>query len=146
MTTIKKISLVLFVSILFIFAANFIFAQDNADEDYVLETQNIAPSTSSLLSNRYTQEEDYELATNPYVDLDGYTYLGKNDESNIELYVNQTDLSFRIVQLENGYVWGSSFNYDYFDPDNPLYDLGDVGSNITWQNKFNSPIIINYYL
>ncbi|MCD4826484.1 MAG: hypothetical protein K8Q99_01730 [Acholeplasmataceae bacterium] len=146
MINIKRIFLIILITFIIVFTANIVFAQDTVVQDFVLETQNIAPSTSSLLSNRYTQTENYDVATNPYVDLDGYTFLGKNDTSNIELYVNDQDLSFRIVELENGYIWGSSFDYDYFDVDNPLYDLGDVGSNLTWQNKFNSPIIINYYM
>ncbi|PKK87723.1 MAG: hypothetical protein CVV63_00115, partial [Tenericutes bacterium HGW-Tenericutes-8] len=146
MTITKKILFIILGLLMFTIVSVYLFADSNIEEDIVLNIDDIAPSTSSLLSNRYTQEENYDVATNPYVKLDGYTYLGKNDVSNIELYVDETDLSFRIVQLDNGYVWGSSFDYDYFDPDNPLYDLGDVGSNLTWQNKFNSPVIINYYL
>lgn len=142
----KRIFLIILISLMVLFTVNLVFAQNNEKEDFVLETVNIAPSTSSLLSNRYTQTETYDAATNPYVALDGYTFLGKNDTSNIELYVDDQDLSFRIVELENGYVWGSSFDYDYLDTANPLYDEGDVGSNLTWQNKFNSPIIINYYM
>ncbi|PKK96318.1 MAG: hypothetical protein CVV58_06970, partial [Tenericutes bacterium HGW-Tenericutes-3] len=146
MTITKKILFIILGLLMFTIVSVYLFADSNIEEDIVLNIDDIAPSTSSLLSNRYTQEENYDVATNPYVKLDGYTYLGKNDASNIELYVDETDLSFRVVQLDNGYVWGSSFDYDYFDPDHPLYDLGDVGSNLTWQNKFNSPVIINYYL
>lgn len=147
MTILKKLMLVIITVTTLSLTAMYVYAAlDPSYSDETYSTTSIAPSTSSLLSNRYTQEEDEEVATNPYVTLDGYYYLGKNDVSNIELYANVTDLSFRIVNLDTGYVWGSSFNYDYFDPENPLYDEGDVGSNVTWQNKFNSPVLVNYFL
>jgi hypothetical protein len=146
MKIIKKIFVIILIMMMIVFSSRYLFAKNDNYADYAVNTDISAPSTSSLMSNRYTQEETYEEATNPYVTLDGYVYLGKNDTSNIELYVNQDDLSFRVVALDSGYVWGSSFNYDYFDPENPLYDVGDVGSNATWQNKFNSAVIINYFV
>ena len=142
----KKITYVVLTILAIMLAANYAFADNLFLSDQVTVSIAVAPSTSSLLSNQYTQEETYDVATNPYVTIDGYQYLGKNDTANIELYVDQSDLSFRIIDLENDYIWGSSFNYDYFDVDNPLYDSGDVGSNVTWQNKFDSAVIINYYM
>ncbi|MFA6801188.1 MAG: DUF5696 domain-containing protein [Acholeplasmataceae bacterium] len=142
----KKITYVVLTILAIMLAANYAFADNLFLSDQVTVSIAVAPSTSSLLSNQYTQEETYDVATNPYVTIDGYQYLGKNDTANIELYVDQSNLSFRIIDLENDYIWGSSFNYDYFDVDNPLYDSGDVGSNVTWQNKFDSAVIINYYM
>lgn len=146
MTIIKKTIYLLLSLTLFCVISTFVFADELPEHNQSTTAYQVPPSTSSLLSNRYTQEETYELATNPYVTLDGYTYIGNNDDSNIELYIDETDLSFRVIDLETNYIWGSSFNYDYFDPENPLYDEGDVGSNLTWQNKFNSAVILNYYV
>ncbi len=147
MNILKKLMLILMVVTTMVFVTMYAYAQvSNQTADEVYSSTSIAPSTSSLRSNKYTQEETNEIASNPYVTLDGYTYLGANAIANIELYVDTSNLSFRIVNLATGYIWGSTFNYDYFDPENPLYDEGDVGSNPTWQNKFDSPVIINYFV
>lgn len=107
----------------------------------------IAPSSSSLSSNRYTQMETpaAPVVENPFVTLDGYTALGTQAGSNLELYVKASDLSFRVKDLATGYVWGSSVRTDYFDVASPLYDVGDMGINAYWRNKLNSPLLINYF-
>jgi len=107
----------------------------------------IAPSSSSLSSNRYTQPETAAapVVDNPFVTLDGYTSLGTQPGSNLEFYVKASDLSFRVKDLATGYVWGSSVRTDYFNPASPLYDAGDMGINAFWRNKLNSPLLINYF-
>ena len=45
----KRIFLIILISLMVLFTVNLVFAQNNEKEDFVLETVNIAPSTSSLL-------------------------------------------------------------------------------------------------
>ncbi len=104
----------------------------------------IAPQYSSLISNRYTQkEEDLRIAVNEYIDLIGYELLGS--VNNLSLYVKEEDLSFRVVNTDTGYLWGSNFNFDYLEEDSPLKDEGDLGANQDWKRIFNSPVAVGYY-
>ena len=104
----------------------------------------IAPQYSSLISNRYTQkEEDLRIAVNEYIDLIDYELLGS--VNNLSLYVKEEDLSFRVVNTDTGYLWGSNFNFDYLEEDSPLKDEGDLGANQDWKRIFNSPVAVGYY-
>jgi len=105
-----------------------------------------APTRSALLSNRYTQAEQEEplIAQNLFADLIDYEWLGTFQP--LSLYVRRDNLMFRVVDERSGYIWASSMNYDYFlDPNSPLADEGDYGLNGIWQNKLNSPVLVNYY-
>jgi hypothetical protein len=113
--------------------------------DIVLNASN-PPSVSSLESNRYTKEEiDYGIVVNEYVTKNGYQLLGANQNSHLEFYFRSSDLSFIVEDLRSGYLWGSTFNPMYFNPESPLYDAGDFGNNLIFRNIFKSPIIINYF-
>lgn len=112
-------------------------------EDLVLNNS-IAPKESSLLSNKYTQiEDDLREASNDFISLNNYLFIGETDD--LVFYLKEEDLSFRIVNKETNYMWGSSFEFDYLEEDSPLHDDGDMGANLSWQQKFSSPIIISYY-
>ncbi|MBE0700704.1 MAG: hypothetical protein IH571_03350, partial [Acholeplasmataceae bacterium] len=113
-----------------------------------------AASPSVLASNRYTQmEDDLRIAENPFVTLDGtFVLVGENDT--LALYANEDDLSFRLLDKASGYLWGSSFFYDYTaldEEDNPLYpnlfDEDDRGfRTATWNARVRSPLFIGYYM
>ena len=104
------------------------------------------PTRSALVSNRYTQLEQDEpvIEQNLFADLIDYEWVGTFDP--LSLYVRRDNLMFRVVDERSGYLWASSMNYDYFlDEDSPLADEGDYGLNGFWQNKLNSPVLVNYY-
>ncbi|MGI6782541.1 MAG: DUF5696 domain-containing protein [Acholeplasmataceae bacterium] len=135
----KRILLVIIVGITTILSSNV-----KIKFDEVQEVTKIAPQYSSLISNRYTQQEDdLRIAQNDYIDLIDYQKLGTIN--NLELYVKQDDLSFRVVNLDTGYLWGSNFNFDYLDETSPLADEGDLGANEGWKKIFNSPAAVSYY-
>ena len=140
MYTFKKV-LIFFMAMLF---TTLPLTTNHIRKDNV-EVQNlIAPQHSSLISNRYTQvEEDLRVAKNDYIDLDGYEMLGTI--GNLSLYVLSDDLSFRLVNNKTGYLWGSNFNFDYLQEGSELADEGDLGANLLWQNRFDSPAVVNYY-
>lgn len=105
-----------------------------------------APTRSSLLSNRYTQEETDATVVdqNVFADLVDYQHFGTVGD--LALYVKPSRLMFRVVDLRSNYLWASSMNYDYFlEDDSPLADPGDVGLNPFWRNKLDSPFILNYF-
>src|SRR5690606_1548596 len=124
--------------------------------DFV-QSQSIAPIPSALLSNRYTQVDDLRvIETNPYASLDGYELLGIEPTNNLALYVNNSWLSLRIVNLDTGYVWASNMDYDYLDPDSPLYNPDDIGADYYLDPEYDrnrdafvredrSPVSITYY-
>ncbi len=139
MYTFKRIVLLVIVAATAILSSNV-----KPKYDVVTESVNVAPQYSSLISNRYTQkEEDLRIAKNDYIDLIDYQRLGA--VNNLELYVKQDDLSFRVVNLDTGYIWGSNFNFDYLDETSPLHDPGDLGANEGWKRIFNSPASVSYY-
>lgn len=106
---------------------------------------NLAPSKSSLSSNRYTQKEDLSPTSNPLVTLSGYEKIAENEVSKLSLYVNINDLSFRVLNQSSGYVFGSNVELDYLDELNPNYDPTDQPLNQTWQNRLKSPISVLYF-
>lgn len=108
-----------------------------------VEITSIPPVRSTLLSNRYTQQDDLTIVDqNPYVSLDGHEYLGTYLASNLSLYVHPKNLSLRVINETTGFVWGSNMNHDYLDPDDPLYDPNNPQTNIAQDN---SPVSISYY-
>jgi hypothetical protein len=142
----KKLILIAYVLMFFTFSEQAIYNQDP------LVINQDAAQLSVLSSNRYTQEEnDLREARNPYVTLDGYEFIVENDQ--IELYLKSEDLSFRVLNKETNYIWGSSFFLDYAlldEDDQPLYpDLYDEGDrgfrSQVWRNRVTSPLFIGYY-
>lgn len=108
-----------------------------------VDITSVAPLPSTLASNRYTQmETEEDPVTNPYVSLDDHELLG--GMNGLEFYFSSTYLSFRIVEVETGYIWSSSTDVDYRDPESPLYDENDFGYNDAWFRRFMSPIFVNY--
>src|SRR5690606_17098390 len=109
------------------------------------------------LSNRYTQVDDLRVIdSNPYASLDGYELLGIEPTNNLALYVHYGWLSLRIVNLDTGYVWASNMDYDYLDPDSPLYNPDDIGADYYLDPDYDrnkdafvredrSPVSITYY-
>ena len=141
MYTFKRIMIALMVAFTTIAAVT---VKPKPRYDAVQALTNVAPQYSSLISNRYTQkEEDLRIAQNDYIDLIDYQKLGVIN--NLELYVKQDDLSFRVVNLDTGYLGGSNFNFDYLDETSPLHDEGDLGANEGWKKIFNSPASVSYY-
>lgn len=111
----------------------------------VVSTSNVAPSKAALKSNRYTQKEDLTPTSNPLVTLNDYEKIASNDVSKLSLYVNINDLSFRVLNEETGYVFGSNVELDYLDETNPNYDPSDQPLNQTWRNRVKSPVSVLYY-
>ena len=115
-------------------------------QDAVITSLSQAPSRSALKSNRYTQIEPASLpvTSNPFASVEGYEYRGTYE--GYAFYDKESDASFRIVDVSTGYLWASSFDYDYFlQPDSPLSDEDDLGLNFFWQNKVRSPFFLSYY-
>ena len=103
------------------------------------------PTRSALLSNRYTQLEQVEptIDQNLFADLIDYEFVATFQP--LSLYVRRDNLMFRVVDERSGYIWASSMNYDYFSEDSPLADEGDYQLNAFWENKLNSPVLVNFY-
>lgn len=134
-----KLITMLFLS--FFLIVPFSSYQNNYD---LVVREAIAPKESSLTSGKYTQvETDLRVAANPFVDTIDYEFVGSLGR--LSFYFKAEDLSFRIEDNETGYLWGSSFNFDYLNEDSQLYDEGDLGANESWKKRFRSPLIINYY-
>lgn len=135
MRQVKRILFIIIVSISLTISALMIFSKSPVISDVVNKTS-VAPSKSSLSSNRYTQLETEVTGTiNPLADIDGYTLIGSNLVSNLALYVNEADLSIRVVDLETNFVFGSSVNVS--EDDDEL--------NQTWQKRVISPVFVQYY-
>ncbi|HEY8406324.1 MAG TPA: DUF5696 domain-containing protein [Acholeplasma sp.] len=143
----------LLITISVIYAAN-----NNVEHHDEVNIQSIAPITSTLSSNRYTQMDDLTPVTeNPFVKLDGHELLGVEPSSGLALYVNKTYLSIRIYDNQGNYIWGSTPNYDYLHPDHELYDPTDIGSQryvegstfdeetSVFVREDRSPVSITYY-
>lgn len=140
----KKIRRLLVLIISFTITISIGAFSKEVHSDSLTAQNNVAPQYSSLISNRYTQkEEDLRIAVNEYIDLIDYELLGTIN--NLSLYVKELDLSFRVVNNDTGYIWGSNFNFDYLEEDSPLKDEGDLGANADWQRIFNSPVAVSYY-
>jgi hypothetical protein len=105
-----------------------------------------APTRSALKSNRYTQPEPefVPVDANPFANTEGYTYRATFGQ--YAFYDLDEDASFRVVNLDNGYIWASTVDYDYtLEENSPLADEGDLGLNLFWQSKLKSPFFVTYY-
>jgi hypothetical protein len=133
---VKRLMLVMYVTLFFNYSFQPWFEHDP------LLIKHDAVAFSVLNSNRYTQvETDLRKAENPFVTLDGYVEVASNEQ--VILYLNENDLSFRVLNKATNYLWGSSFFLDYalLDEDNnplypDLYDEGDRGfRSQVWRNR-----------
>jgi hypothetical protein len=117
----------------------------NAMEADPVLTPSQAPTRSALASNRYTQLEPefIPVTENAFASLTDYTYRATFGD--YAFYDREEDGSFRVVDLTSGYLWASSVDYDYLEPDSPLADPDDIGLNIQWQFKLSSPFFLTYY-
>ena len=134
------ILLTLLSSIAFLYALN-----PDVHHDQVAVTS-IAPITSTLQSNRYTQMDDTTpVIDNPYTSLDNHQLLDAVNHDTLALYVNPETLTIRVVNKETGYVWASDMTYDYLDPLHPLYNAEDIGTTPALVRENQSPVQISYY-
>lgn len=106
----------------------------------------IAPITSTLQSNRYTQMDDLTpVLDNPYTDLEDHRLLDAVNHDTLALYVNPETLTIRVVNKETGYIWASDMTYDYLDPEHPQYNPADIGTTPALIRENQSPVQISYY-
>lgn len=106
-------------------------AQKKAPESNVNGAASYSGDTS-VSSNRYTHMDDANGASGlTDMTLDGYTLVARSDS--LELYVREKTASIRVVNRENGYIWGA------LRQDKPV-DL-----NKTWASFGNSIVSIKYY-
>ncbi len=120
---------VLAIALVVVFVAQAAISTPNMQNSVVVDGTDPESPYASWQSNRYTHIQNTAINTFSH-DLVGYNMVAEND--NLALYIREDDVSMRVVNKKNGYVWGA------------LTEEQSSKLNDTWKSFANSIVGIEY--
>jgi len=131
---IKKAALFIVLAFTGVLSFVLVDARVKTEKTDSLPISDIILDETYLSSNQFTQADDLTVVDD-YLDVpESYLKVGEN--SNYSLYLEEGSLAIRIVNKEDGFIYGSSISTKDDNLDN---------FNTTWEGIVNSAVTIKYY-